>query len=184
MFVYHIWTCFLSNACNDLHVYWKKRDCTPLFLHHLMLHCRQVLCFCRSLEEWRSELHGWSNFQSQIHIPEYEYKCSRQSKVKSENSPDVEFIQWNSNSWSLLLDADHQHQQTLQHDRDQGKKTWRQSLEEVVKFSTMSSHINLQRSLSYWIHIVHDLIHHPYCMLSSTTMHVEVQTYYYIMTSI
>lgn len=54
---------------------------------------------------------------------------------QSENSPDVEVIQWNSNSWSLLFNVDQQHQQTLQHDRDQGKKTWIQSLEEAVKSS-------------------------------------------------
>jgi len=42
---------------------------------------------------------------------------------QSENSLDVEFIQLNSNPWSLLFNIDQQHQQTLQHDRDQGKKT-------------------------------------------------------------
>lgn len=47
-----LWTCFISNACNDLHIYWKKRDCTPLFLHHLILYCREVLCFLGPQKIW------------------------------------------------------------------------------------------------------------------------------------
>ena len=54
-----LWICFISNCLLFFHKCWVKRDQSSLFFHHLMFYCRQVLGFCRSLEEKGQYMQEW-----------------------------------------------------------------------------------------------------------------------------
>ena len=62
-----LWIFYISNCLLFFfHKCWVNRDQSPLFFHHLMFYCRQVLGFCRSLEEEGQCMHEWllKNFLS------------------------------------------------------------------------------------------------------------------------
>lgn len=67
---------------------------------------------------------------------------------------------------------DQQHQQPYTLNQDQGKM-----MKLIIKRRNQvlyhyKSHPLLNKP--FISHIIHDFMHHPYCMLSSTIMHVEV----------